>query len=162
MRPIARSVVKATMSHPTYHYADILSANIRTLKSKSAVEILLHISEPLIDSIDMIKETVRSTSLYELMTFSGAIRLYEQGKKGFYFPDVRRTVKNEITGNPLDPFDSFSKLYTSFDNLIKDGVFVQDPTGRKKYMLNMGIQEKLDRIQENQEKSNHEDRSLLT
>jgi len=141
------------MSYPTYYYADILSANIRTLRSKSAVEILLHVSEPLIDSIETIKETVRSTSLYELMTFAGAIRLYEQGRKGFYFPDVRSTVKNEITKNEMDPFDSFSKLYTSFDNLVKDGAFVQDPTGRKKYMLNNGIQEKLDRILDNQKRS---------
>lgn len=117
------------------------------------MEILLHVSEPLIDSIETIKETVRSTSLYELMTFAGAIRLYEQGRKGFYFPDVRSTVKNEITKNEMDPFDSFSKLYTSFDNLVKDGTFVQDPTGRKKYVLNKGIQEKLDRILDNQKKS---------
>lgn len=141
------------MSHATYYYADILSANIRTLRSKSAVEILLHISEPLIDSIETIKVKAKSTSLYELMTFAGAIRLYEQGKKGFYFPDVRNTVKNEITKNKMDTFDSFSKLYAGFDNLIKSRIFVQDPTGRKKYMLNNELQEKLDKILQNRNKS---------
>jgi hypothetical protein len=141
------------MSYATYHYADILNANLRTLRSKSATEILAHISEPLIDSIEIIKERIRSASLYELMNFAGAIRLYEQGRKGFYFPDVRSTVKNEIAKNKMDTFYSFNKLYTGFDNLIKGGTFVQDPSGRKKYTLNKGVQEELDKILQNQRKS---------
>jgi hypothetical protein len=134
------------MSYATFRYAEILSTNIRTLRRKTAVEVLLSISEPLVVSVETIKEKAKSTSLYELMIFTGAIRLYEQGKKEFYFPDVRSTVRNEITKNRLDAFDSFSKLYSGFDNLIKAGAFVRDPTGRKRYMLSEEIQRKLDEI----------------
>lgn len=141
------------MSYSTYHYADILSANMRAFRSAGAIEILLQISEPLIDSIETIKERARSASFYELMNFAAAIRLYEQGKIGFYFPDLRGIVKNEITKNKMDTFDSFSKLYAGFDNLIKGGAFVPDPTGRKKYALNKEIQGKLDKIPQNQRKS---------
>lgn len=138
------------MSHATSRYAGILSSNIRTLRRKTAVEVLLSIPEPLVDSVETIKEKAKSASLYELMIFAGAIRLYEQGKKEFYFPDVRSTVRNEITKNRMDAFDSFSKLYSGFDNLIKGGAFVRDPTGRKRYMLNKEIQEKLNEITDNQ------------
>ena len=140
------------MSYATSRYADILSANIRTLRHKNAVEVLLSIPEPLVDSVETIKEKTRSTSLYELMIFAGAIRLYEQGKKEFYFPDIRTTVRNEIAKSRMDAFDSFSKLYSGFDNLIKGGAFVRDPMGRKRYMLNKEIQEKLNGIMDNQKR----------
>ena len=116
------------------------------------MEILMHISDPLIDSVETIKKRAKSTSFYELVNLAGAIRLYEKGKRGFYFPDVRSTVKNEIAKNKMDLFNSFSKLYAGFDNLIKGGTLVPDPTGRKKYMLNKEIQGKLDEILQNQSK----------
>ena len=140
------------MSCATSRYANILSSNIRTLRRKTAVEVLLSISEPLVDSVETIKQRAKSTSLYELMILAGAIRLYEQGKKEFYFPDIRSTVRKDVTKNTMDAFDSFSKLYSGFDNLIKAGALVRDPTGRKRYTLNKEIQQKLDEIALNQTK----------
>ncbi len=138
------------MSCATYYYADILSENIRTLRSKNAVESLLHISEPLLDSAKTIREMVIHAAVYEVMLFAAAIHLYEQGKKEFYFPDLVRTVRSEISDE--SPFEIYSDLCSNFDYLVDSGAFRAAPTGRKKYMLKESVQQKLDRILQDHKK----------
>jgi hypothetical protein len=132
------------MSYATYYYADILSENIRALRSKEAVESLLRISEPLLDSTENIKEKLKHAPLYELMLLTAAIHLYEQGKKEFYFPDLVHTVTVEMTSRNI--FHIYSDLCSNFDYLVKSGTFVQASTGRKKYMLTETVRGKLDRV----------------
>jgi hypothetical protein len=135
------------MSYPTYRYADILSENLRTLRSSNAVEILLHVTEPLLDSARIIKEQVTHAALYQLMLFTAALHLYEQGRKEFYFPELMHVVTNEITDESV--FDMYSDLCSNFDYLVNGGSFMPAPTGRKKYMLNARAQQKLDEILQN-------------
>lgn len=134
------------MSYATYCYADILSENMRALRSKEAVEILLHISEPLLDSADTIKSKLKHAPIYELMLLTAAIHLYEQGKQEFYFPDLVHIVTVEITGRSI--FQIYSDLCSNFDYLVNSGAFTQGPTGRKKYMLTAGVRAKIDRIKQ--------------